>query len=46
VAAIRAAGVPGPGPDRRLAPELEAAERLVATGGIVNAVEEEVGELR
>ncbi len=46
VAAIRAAGVPGPGPDRQLAPELEAAERLVASGEIVLSVEEAVGELR
>ncbi|HET9119910.1 MAG TPA: histidine ammonia-lyase [Solirubrobacterales bacterium] len=46
VAAIRAAGVPGPGPDRELAPELEKAARLVAGGGIVSAVEETVGELR
>jgi histidine ammonia-lyase len=46
VAAIRAAGVPGRGPDRELAPELEKAARLVAGGGIVSAVEETVGELR
>jgi histidine ammonia-lyase len=46
VAAIRAAGVAGPGPDRQLSPELAAAERLVATGEIVRTVEEAVGELR
>ena len=46
VAALRAAGVPGPGPDRELAPELETAARLVAGGGIVSAVEEAIGELR
>jgi histidine ammonia-lyase len=46
VAAIRAAGVPGPGPDRHLSPELAEAERLIAEGGIVRAVEEAVGELR
>ena len=43
---IRSAGVPGPGPDRHLAPELEAAERLIATGEIVRAVEGVIGELR
>src|SRR3954463_2211943 len=31
--AVRAAGVPGPGPDRHLAPEIEAAVALVAAGG-------------
>ena len=46
VAAIRAAGVAGPGPDRQLSPELAAAERLVASGEIVRTVEEAVGELR
>jgi len=46
LAAIRTAGIPGPGPDRRLSPELGAAERLVVTGEIVQAVEETVGELR
>ena len=35
VAAIRSAGVPGPGPDRHLAPELEAVERSIATGGLL-----------
>lgn len=43
--AVRAAGVPGPGPDRWLAPELEAAERLVASGELVAAVEGSIGEL-
>jgi histidine ammonia-lyase len=46
LAAIRSAGVPGPGPDRHLAPELEAAERSIATGEIVRAVEGAIGELR
>ena len=46
VAAIRSAGVPGPGPDRHLAPELEAVERSIATGGLLHAVEGEIGELR
>jgi histidine ammonia-lyase len=43
--ALRAGGVPGPGPDRPLSPELEAAARLVAGGAIVAAVEQEVGPL-
>jgi histidine ammonia-lyase len=45
LAAIRSAGVPGPGPDRHLAPELEAAERLIATGELLRAVEDAIGEL-
>jgi histidine ammonia-lyase len=44
--AIRSAGVPGPGPDRHLAPELEAAARLITAGGLVSAVEGAIGELR
>ena len=43
--AVRAAGVPGPGPDRWLAPELAAAERLVGSGELVGAVERAIGEL-
>ncbi|HET9608574.1 MAG TPA: aromatic amino acid lyase [Acidimicrobiales bacterium] len=43
--ALRAAGVGGPGPDRPLAPELEAATQLVAAGGVLAAAEEEVGSL-
>jgi histidine ammonia-lyase len=46
VASIRAAGVPGPGADRHLSPELEALERLVASGELVGAVEGAIGELR
>jgi histidine ammonia-lyase len=45
LAAIRSAGVPGPGPDRHLAPELEAMDRLIATGELVRAVEGAIGEL-
>jgi histidine ammonia-lyase len=37
--------VPGPGPDRYLAPELAAAEQLVSSGAVVAAVEEVVGPL-
>jgi histidine ammonia-lyase len=46
LAAIRSAGVPGPGPDRHLAPELESVERLIATGDLERAVEGAIGELR
>ena len=35
--AVRAAGVPGPGPDRHLAPEIEVAVQLVATGDVLTA---------
>jgi histidine ammonia-lyase len=45
IAAIRSAGVPGPGPDRHLAPELDAAEQLIATGDLLRGVETAVGEL-
>jgi histidine ammonia-lyase len=44
LAAIRTE-LPGPGPDRLLAPELEAAARLVASGAIVDAAEAAIGEL-
>ena len=37
--------VAGPGPDRRLAPDLAAAEELVATGALQCAVEAEIGGL-
>ena len=43
-AAVRAV-VAGPGPDRWLAPELAAAERLVASGEVLAAVEAAVGAL-
>jgi histidine ammonia-lyase len=46
VRAMRAAGVPGPGPDRHLAAELEAVERLVASGELVRAAEGAIGDLR
>ncbi|WP_448639644.1 histidine ammonia-lyase [Geodermatophilus sp. URMC 63] len=35
--AVRAAGVPGPGPDRHLAPEIETVVGLVADGAVVAA---------
>jgi histidine ammonia-lyase len=37
--------VPGPGPDRFLAPEIEATVALVASGAITDAVESTIGEL-
>jgi len=45
VAGLRAA-VAGPGPDRFLAPEIEAAVRYVADGGAVRAAERVTGPLR
>ena len=45
VAALRAAGVPGPGPDRWLAPEIELAVHLVADGRLLDAVEAVTGPL-
>jgi histidine ammonia-lyase len=38
--------VPGPGPDRYLAPELAAVSELVASGSVLEAVEGAVGPLR
>jgi histidine ammonia-lyase len=43
-AAVRAA-IPGPGPDRWLAPELDDAEALVDSGAVLDAVEASVGRL-
>ena len=45
LAGARAAGVVGPGTDRFLAPDLEAAETFVAGGGLVAAVESVTGTL-
>jgi histidine ammonia-lyase len=45
LAAVRAAGAGGFGPDRFLAPELAAVEELVSSGVVVRAVESAVGEL-
>jgi histidine ammonia-lyase len=44
LAALRA-DAPGPGPDRFLAPEIEATVQLVATGGAVRAAEAITGPL-
>jgi histidine ammonia-lyase len=46
LAAVRSAGVPGPGPDRHLSPELGAAERSIDGGELLRAVESAIGELR
>jgi histidine ammonia-lyase len=43
--AVRA-GVPGPGPDRWLAPELAEVEKLVMAGAVVEAVESAIGSLQ
>ncbi len=43
--ALRAAGVQGPGPDRFLAPDLDAADVFVRQGGVVAAVEPVTGPL-
>jgi histidine ammonia-lyase len=45
IGALRRGGVPGPGPDRPVSPELEAATQLVAAGTVIAAVEQEVGAL-
>jgi histidine ammonia-lyase len=45
LAAVRAAGVPGAGPDRWLAPELVLAEQLVRDGALLDAVQDATGEL-
>ncbi|WP_375432632.1 histidine ammonia-lyase [uncultured Friedmanniella sp.] len=45
VAALRAAGVPGPGPDRWLAPEIETSVQVVADGRLLAAVEAVTGPL-
>ena len=45
VRVLRAAGIPGPGPDRWLAPEIELAVGLVASGAVVVAAESVTGPL-
>ncbi len=45
VAALRAAGAPAPGTDRFLAPEIETAFQLVASGGALAAAEAVTGPL-
>lgn len=43
VSLLRSAGISGPGPDRHLSPEIEAAVELVASGAVLRAAEEVVG---
>jgi histidine ammonia-lyase len=43
--AVRESGVPGPGTDRYLSPELTAAEHLIASGDLLRRVEERIGVL-
>ncbi|GAA1954948.1 histidine ammonia-lyase [Nocardioides panacihumi] len=45
VRALREAGVAGPGTDRYLAPEIELAVELVASGGVIAAAESVTGPL-
>ncbi|MEO3976101.1 histidine ammonia-lyase [Streptomyces sp. CAU 1734] len=45
IGALRAAGAGGPGPDRFLAPDLEAADVFVREGGLIAAVEQITGPL-
>lgn len=45
VAAVRER-IPGPGPDRFMAPELAAAEEIVHSGEVLHAVEAAIGRLR
>ncbi|MFG2330322.1 histidine ammonia-lyase [Streptomyces sp. NPDC048604] len=45
IEALRGAGVQGPGPDRFLAPDLEAADVFVRSGRLVTAVETVTGPL-
>jgi histidine ammonia-lyase len=43
LAAVRALGVPGPGPDRHLAPEIEAVADAVRAGSLVDAAQAAAG---
>jgi histidine ammonia-lyase len=42
---LRERGVGAPGPDRFLSPEIETAVELVASGAVLSAVEDQIGEL-
>lgn len=44
--ALRAAGIPGPGPDRYLADEIDAAVTLAGSGAVLTAAEQAIGPLR
>ena len=45
VAAVRQAGVPGPGPDRWLSPEIDAVHDLIRSGALIAAAETATGPL-
>jgi histidine ammonia-lyase len=45
VGLLRSSGIQGPGPDRHLSPEIEAAVSLVRSGAVVEAVQSVIGEL-
>ena len=45
VLALLRESVPGPGPDRHLAPEIESAVGLVGSGAVLTAAEHVMGEL-
>ncbi|GCD90482.1 histidine ammonia-lyase [Nocardioides sp. LS1] len=42
---LRESGIQGPGPDRHLSPEIEAAVELVRSGAVLSSVEAVIGEL-
>jgi len=42
---LRESGIEGPGPDRHLSPEIEAAVELVRSGAVLSSVEAVIGEL-
>ncbi len=46
IALLRGAGIEGPGPDRHLSPEIEAAFELVRTGAVVAAAEAVIGAMK
>ena len=46
VALLRSSGIEGPGPDRHLSPEIEAAVALVASGAVLSAAASVIGDLR
>ncbi len=45
IGVLRRGGVPGPGPDRELSPEIEAALGCVRSGGVLDAVNDTIGAL-
>lgn len=45
IAALRDAGIEGPGPDRHLSPEIETAFSLVASGAVLDAAQSVIGDL-